>query len=91
MVLYYSVLCFVYSYVAWSQHGLDVPLCLVLTPVLRFVSSVCLLVGSSVKTLGEAEEDDDVLNWVSKSRALEEEKRKAEKKVILFVSTVNSI
>ena len=38
--------------------------------------------GSSVKGLGEPEEDDgDTQNWINESRAKADEKRKAEKKV----------
>lgn len=37
---------------------------------------------SKTKTLGECESDDDTQAWINKTRQLEEEKKKAEKRVI---------
>lgn len=37
---------------------------------------------SKVKTLGECYSDDDTRAWINKSRQLEEEKKKAEKRVM---------
>jgi len=40
-----------------------------------------LYIFSSVKTLGEPEEDEDTLSWVDKLRKKDEEKRRAKEKV----------
>jgi len=39
---------------------------------------------SKIKTLGECDSNDDTHAWINKSRQLEEEKKKAEKRVIFL-------
>lgn len=42
-----------------------------------------------MKTLGDDDEDDDAHAWIEKSRKLQQEKEKAEKKVgLLFSSSI---
>lgn len=44
---------------------------------------------SKMKTLGECDSDDDTHAWISRSRHLEEEKKKAEKRVMSIIFCIH--
>ena len=46
-----------------------------------YISELCAVLCSAIKTLGEAHEGESALQWVQKMRVLHEEKEKAEKRV----------